>query len=30
VELHGGRASAANRPGHGAVFTMELPGEVGS
>jgi len=25
VELHGGRASAANRPGHGAIFTVELP-----
>ena len=26
VELHGGRVSAANRPGRGAVFTIELPG----
>ena len=25
VELHGGRVSAANRPGHGAIFTIELP-----
>jgi signal transduction histidine kinase len=25
VELHGGRVSAANRPEHGAVFTVELP-----
>ena len=25
VELHGGRASAANRSGGGAVFTVELP-----
>ena len=25
VELHGGRVSAANRPGHGAIFTVELP-----
>jgi two-component system phosphate regulon sensor histidine kinase PhoR len=26
VELHGGRVSAANRPGRGAIFTIELPG----
>jgi two-component system phosphate regulon sensor histidine kinase PhoR len=25
IELHGGRVSAANRPEHGAVFTLELP-----
>jgi two-component system phosphate regulon sensor histidine kinase PhoR len=25
VELHGGRVAAANRPGGGAVFTVELP-----
>jgi two-component system phosphate regulon sensor histidine kinase PhoR len=25
IELHGGRVSAANRPEHGAVFTIELP-----
>jgi two-component system phosphate regulon sensor histidine kinase PhoR len=25
VELHGGRVSAANRHGHGAIFTVELP-----
>jgi PAS domain S-box-containing protein len=25
VELHGGRVSAANRPEHGAIFTVELP-----
>ena len=25
VELHGGRVTAANRPGGGAVFTVELP-----
>jgi signal transduction histidine kinase len=25
VELHSGRVSAANRPGHGAIFTVELP-----
>jgi two-component system phosphate regulon sensor histidine kinase PhoR len=25
VELHGGRVSAANRYGHGAIFTVELP-----
>jgi two-component system phosphate regulon sensor histidine kinase PhoR len=25
VELHGGRVRAANRSGHGAVFTIELP-----
>ena len=25
VELHGGRVSAANRPSHGAIFTVELP-----
>jgi len=25
VELHGGRVSAANRPGHGAIFTVDLP-----
>jgi two-component system, OmpR family, phosphate regulon sensor histidine kinase PhoR len=28
VELHGGRVTAANRPEHGAIFTVELPGEV--
>ncbi|MEO6238208.1 MAG: ATP-binding protein [Vicinamibacterales bacterium] len=27
VELHGGRVGAANRPGHGAIFTIELPRE---
>ena len=27
VELHGGRVRAANRPGHGAIFTIELPGQ---
>jgi two-component system phosphate regulon sensor histidine kinase PhoR len=26
MELHGGRATAANRPEGGAVFTLELPG----
>jgi signal transduction histidine kinase len=26
VELHGGEASAANRPEGGAVFTVRLPG----
>jgi two-component system phosphate regulon sensor histidine kinase PhoR len=26
IELHEGRASAANRPGGGAVFTVDLPG----
>ena len=25
VELHGGKATVANRPGGGAVFTLELP-----
>jgi two-component system phosphate regulon sensor histidine kinase PhoR len=25
VELHGGRVSAANRPEHGAIFTIDLP-----
>ena len=25
VELHGGRVTAANRPGRGAIFTVELP-----
>lgn len=25
VHLHGGRISAANRPGGGAAFTVELP-----
>jgi two-component system, OmpR family, phosphate regulon sensor histidine kinase PhoR len=25
VELHGGRVRAANRPEHGAIFTIELP-----
>ena len=25
VELHGGRVTAANRPAHGAVFSIELP-----
>ena len=25
VGLHGGRVTAANRPGGGAVFTVELP-----
>jgi two-component system phosphate regulon sensor histidine kinase PhoR len=25
VELHGGRVKAANRPGRGAIFTIELP-----
>ena len=25
IELHGGRATAANRPEGGAVFTIELP-----
>jgi two-component system sensor histidine kinase KdpD len=25
VDLHGGRLAAANRPGGGAVFTVELP-----
>ena len=29
IELHGGRASAANRPEGGAVFTIELPAPVG-
>ena len=28
VELHGGRVSAANRPEHGAIFTVELPGDL--
>ena len=26
IELHGGKASAANRPDGGAVFTIEVPG----
>jgi len=26
IELHGGAVSAANRPGGGAVFTIEVPG----
>jgi two-component system phosphate regulon sensor histidine kinase PhoR len=25
IELHGGRVTAANRPGRGAVFTIDLP-----
>jgi signal transduction histidine kinase len=25
VALHGGRVSAANRPEHGAIFSIELP-----
>jgi len=25
VELHGGKVTAANRPGRGAIFTIELP-----
>jgi two-component system, OmpR family, phosphate regulon sensor histidine kinase PhoR len=28
IELHGGRATAANRPEGGAVFTIELPSEI--
>jgi signal transduction histidine kinase len=30
VELHGGRATAANRPTGGAIFTIELPLQGGS
>ena len=29
IELHGGKASVANRPEGGAVFTIELPSQVG-
>ncbi len=28
VELHGGRVTAANRPGRGAILTIELPGDA--
>jgi signal transduction histidine kinase len=28
VELHGGRATAANRPEGGAIFTIELPSPI--
>ena len=28
IELHGGKASAANRPDGGAVFTIEVPSPV--
>jgi signal transduction histidine kinase len=28
VELHGGHVSAANRAERGAIFTVELPGDV--
>jgi light-regulated signal transduction histidine kinase (bacteriophytochrome) len=27
VELHGGRVTAANRPGGGALFTIDLPAQ---
>lgn len=29
VELHGGRVSAENKPGGGAAFTVEIPGNEG-